>query len=234
MIPLLVLRPQPGAAATAARARRLGMHPMVSPLFAIRPIEPAPWGDPPDAVLLTSANAARALGGWARPLLGVPAYAVGAATAAAATAAGFARVVAGDGDAAAIVALAAGQGVRRMLHLAGREHHAAADPRVMIERRICYAADAVACLPAAAVEACRAGAVALLHSPRAAGLFARLVDGAGVPRGGVGVAALSPAIAAAAGSGWRAVACAARITDAALLAAAAELCDWTPLEDGNG
>ena len=57
---MLILRPQPGADETAARARTLGLEPVVAPLFTIRPLA---W-EPPDpaefdAVLLTSANAAR-------------------------------------------------------------------------------------------------------------------------------------------------------------------------------
>ena len=60
MRPVLVLRPEPGAGETAARARALGLEPIVAPLFAVRPIA---WAAPDpaayDAVMLTSANAAR-------------------------------------------------------------------------------------------------------------------------------------------------------------------------------
>ena len=159
------------------------------------------------------------------PFRYVPVYAVGEVTAAAARAAGFARVVAGSDDAAAIVARAASDGMRRLLHLAGREHRAVTHPAVTIDRAIVYASDAVARLPDRARTALEQGAVALLHSPRAAALFARLLDDAGMARGRAAIAALSPAVAAAAGPGWRASAVAARPTDAALLAAAVKLCE---------
>ena len=57
---LLVLRPEPGASATAGRARTLGLDPVLMPLFEIEPIAwtaPDPAGF--DALLLTSANAVR-------------------------------------------------------------------------------------------------------------------------------------------------------------------------------
>ncbi len=45
---LLVLRPQPGADETAARARALGLEPVVAPLFSVRPLH---WTPPdPDRV----------------------------------------------------------------------------------------------------------------------------------------------------------------------------------------
>ena len=61
---VLILRPEPGAGRTAERARKLGLVPVVAPLFAIRAL---PWTPPDaagfDAVMLTSANAAREAGG---------------------------------------------------------------------------------------------------------------------------------------------------------------------------
>ena len=47
MKPLLILRPEPGNGASAARARSLGLTPLQCPLFAI---EPTPWSAPYDAV----------------------------------------------------------------------------------------------------------------------------------------------------------------------------------------
>ena len=68
------------------------------------------------------------------------------------------------------------------------------------------------------------GALVLLHSPRAARLFAELVDGAELARDAVRIAAISPAALAAAGPGWRLAAAAARPRDDALLELAAKLC----------
>ena len=65
-----------------------------------------------------------------------------------------------------------------------------------------------------------AGTVALLHSARAARRLAALVDGR---RSAISLAALSPAVAAAAGAGWGHVAAADAPSDAALVALAATL-----------
>lgn len=219
---LLVLRPEPGAAATAARASALGHACVVAPLFAIHALDwepPDPLGF--DAVMMTSATAARLGGAGLARFAALPLYAVGAATADAAMAAGFAHVVAGDADAEALLARVGADGIGRLLHLTGREHHAVARPGILVERRIVYASEAVDALSCPARDALAGGAVALLHSPRAAALLARLVREHDMVR----IACLSRAVAEAAGSGWRAVAVARAPTDDALLAAAAGVCD---------
>lgn len=220
--PLLVLRPEPGASTTAAAASAMGLDAVVAPLFTIRPVI---WSLPaamPEAVLLTSANAARHGGKNLASIAGLPVYAVGAATADAARLAGFTGIVAGDGDAEAILGLARRDGVASLLHLAGREHRRVVPGDIRIDRRIVYAAEAVEALPDVA-RATLPGAVALLHSPRAARLFASLVDPAGIA-----IAAISPAVLAAAGPGWRLADVAGAPTDSSLLAVAAKLCNHLP------
>jgi uroporphyrinogen-III synthase len=213
---VVIVRPEPGAAATAARAAALGLTAIVAPLFEVRPVA---WDAPPpgrhDAILLTSAHAAR-LGGFALArLTGLPAYAVGAATARAAREAGFAAVRTGGGDGAALIALAAAEGATRPLHLCGRDRIPLRHPAIEVEDRVVYAADLVERpleIPS--------GAVVLLHSPRAAAaLAARVPD-----RGRVRIAAISAAAAAAAGAGWAAAAVAAAPCDEALLEVARALC----------
>jgi uroporphyrinogen-III synthase len=219
---VLVLRPEPGASATAARARRLGLEPVVTPLFAVRPLAwEAPDPDLIDGVLLTSGHAARQAGPQLGSFLHLPCHAVGEATAAAAREAGFVDVRAGSGDGAAALA-AAGEG--RLLHLCGRDHLPLQRSGGRIERRIVYAADAVAELPAEARRALESDALVLIHSPRAGEVLATLVDGAGLPRSRISLATIGDAAAAAAGAGWRRVAAAARPRDEALLELAAELC----------
>ena len=66
-----------------------------------------------------------------------------------------------------------------------------------------------------------AGAVALIHSPRAGRRFAELVEN----RGSIAIAAISRAAAEAAGAGWECVEAADQPTDDALLALAARLCN---------
>jgi uroporphyrinogen-III synthase len=214
---VLVLRPEPGAAATAERARALGLEAIVTPLFTIRPLD---WDAPDpaafDAMFLTSANAARHGGPKLGAFLDLPCQAVGDATAHAARAAGFRDVRTGSGDGADALAAMSG----RVLHLCGREHLALMHPGVTVERRIVYAADAVGALSAEAEAALRAKAVALLHSPRAAALFASFVQ----DRHDVTAAAISEAAAAALGTGWRQVGVAPRPRDEPLLELAADLC----------
>ena len=223
---LLVLRPEPGASETLARAAALDWDVAKAPLFTAAPCD---WVVPDpgafDAVMITSANAARLGGDGLRHLVGLPLYAVGAASAQAARQAGFADVRAGDRDAAALLCRAAEDGVARLLHLAGREHRDAAHDAIRIERRIVYGVDAVEVLPPEARAALKGDAVALLHSPRAAALFGTLIDRAGLGRPDVRIAAISPAALDAAGPGWSAAIAAAEPTDQALLAAAARLCE---------
>lgn len=217
---ILLLRPQPNRSAAAARA--LGLDPIEAPLFTIASVAwdaPDPAGF--DAVLLTSANAPRHAGQGLGRYLRLPCQAVGETTAEAARGAGFADVRIGPGDGGAA---RAALGALRVLHLCGRDHVPLPD----VERRIVYAAEPVEALPEAAARALQGGALALLHSPRAAETFAALVDRAGFDRGEIAIAAISPAALAAAGPGWKRSAAAAIPRDSALLELAAELCQKAP------
>jgi uroporphyrinogen-III synthase len=209
---LLIVRPRPGADETAARARDLGLEPIVLPLFEAHPLDwtpPDPRGF--DAVLLTSANAARLGGEGLRPLLGLPCYAVGERTAEAARAAGFGEVKTGPSDGFALAAMAEADGAGALLHLGGRDH-------VPVERAThiaVYASEPAGALPAELGEA-----VILLHSRRAAFRLAALATN----RARLVIAAISVQVAEAAGPGWKEVAVAAAPRDEALLELAAKLC----------
>jgi uroporphyrinogen-III synthase len=107
---LLVTRPEPDGARTAALLRGRGHDVLHQALLRIEPVVDAPLGTGPwAAVLFTSANAVRAAAGHARfsELAGLPAYTVGRRTQAAAVAAGFAQVGSADGDVKALAALIA-------------------------------------------------------------------------------------------------------------------------------
>jgi uroporphyrinogen-III synthase len=211
-VKLLILRPEPGASETAARARALGLDPVVAPLFAIRGLAGAAVDSAGyDAVLITSANGARHAPAG---LTGLPCFAVGESSAAAARAAGFADVRAGPSDGAAAAAAMAAAGVTRALHLCGRHHVPVAEPGVAIERREVYAAEP---LP---WEKPKGPAVAMIHSPRAGVRFAELAG----DRSAIAIAAISAAAAAAAGEGWAGKAVASAPRDSALLELAAQLC----------
>lgn len=218
---ILILRPQPGADETAARARALGLAPVVAPLFAVRalawtPPDPADF----DAVMLTSASAARQAGDGLTPFMALPCYAVGEATAAAAGEAGFADVRVGPDDGAALLLIMAEDGVGRAFHACGADHLAFDHPAIAIRRAAVYAAEAADRLAPEAEAALREGAVALLHSPRAASLFAGLAG----ERERVSVAAISARTARAAGEGWRSLSIASSPRDQALLELAFKLC----------
>lgn len=215
---VLILRPQPGADESAARARVLGLEPVVAPLFTVRPLAWKTPEGPFDAVLLTSANGARH--GFRPGLADVPCYTVGEATARAAREAGARDVRTGPSDGAAAVALMAQDGVTRALHLCGRDHVALTHPQITLRRAMVYAADAADTLSAEALQALDDGALALLHSPRAAALFSTLVP----DRSRLAIAAISTAAAGAAGGGWREVHIAGRPRDQALLELAVRLC----------
>lgn len=225
MTAVLILRPEPGASDSAARAHALGLETVTAPIFVVRPLA---W-DPPeppsvDAVLLTSANALRHGGEAIAAFTDLPCYCVGPATASAARAAGFGVVKIGPSDGDATVAMMVADGITRALHLSGRDHVGLADPAIGLERRLVYAAEPVRALPHEAARALGRGALVLLHSPRSAAAFARLIDEAGIERGDIALAAISTNAAEAAGPGWRAKHEAAAPRDEALLELAAKLC----------
>lgn len=210
---LIILRPEPGASASAAAACQAGLEGVSVPLFEIRPLAwtaPDPAGF--DALVLTSANAARHGGEELEKLKGLPVHAVGEATAEAARGVGFDVASIGHGSGEELVG-GLPRGLR-LLHLAGRDHR----PLSGMETLAVY--DAVE-LPAPAELAVLSGAVVAVHSPRAGRRLAELAR----DKESTAVAAISAAAAAACGTGWKEVAVASQPTDRALLAVAARLCE---------
>jgi len=213
---LLVLRPEPGASATVERARNRGLDAVAIPLFEIEPVD---WEVPDpgkfDGLLLTSANALRCGGEQVQALRGLPAYAVGEATAGAARAAGF--DIASTGEAGVDRLLDSIDPGLKLLHLRGEDSREPDGARQAITAMAVYRARAIDAPDLSAA----AGAVALVHSPRAGERFAQLVE----RRGAIVVAAISAAAAAAADNGWAAVEAAEQPSDDALLALAVRLCN---------
>ncbi len=197
-----------------ARARSAGYDVIAMPLFAVAPVAWTPASPARiDALLVTSANAMRHGGAGLAALRDRPVVAVGEASGAAARAAGFAVALVGTGDAAAAVALARRRGFDRLLHLAGRDRMTIRG----VEAVTVYASDIIEV--DAEATARFLDRTVLLHSPRAASRVAALAARDGRDRSRVGIAALSRAVAVAAGEGWRAIQVAATPTDAALIAA---------------
>jgi uroporphyrinogen-III synthase len=224
MMPLVVIRPQPGCDGTVRAARALGLDAHGFPLFAVRAVawEPVP-AEAFDALLLGSANAPRHAGPALAAYRGKPAYVVGATTAEAARAAGLDVVASGTGGLAGVLAMLR-PGHRRLLRLSGRERLKLAAPRgVAIAERVVYASEPLP-MPAELRRLLARPAVVLLHSAEAARRFAELCDAERLDRAALSLAALGPRVAPAAGVGWRAVAVAEAPNDTALLALAGEMC----------
>lgn len=214
---VIVLRPEPGASATVERARQRGLDTHAVPLFAIEPVgwevrDAAAF----DGLLLTSANAVRCAGPGLKRLSALPAYAVGEATADAARAAGLTVDSVGNGGIDALLATVDPGAL--LLHLCGEDRRTPTETRHIIAPVIVYRATVLEPPPDLAEAA---GAVVLVHSPRAGRRLAELVE----DRVTIAIAAISSAAADAVGSGWEAVRIADAPTDDALLALAGQLCD---------
>lgn len=225
---LLLIRPEPGASASAERAREAGLEPVLLPFFEVQAVawelpDPADY----DALLLTSANAVRFGGAGLESLRTLPVHAVGERTAEAARAARLDVATVGTSDAAAAVKAASDMGHRRLCWLAGADHRPIKMPKNMpkalkVTTVIGYASGPKKLTADMAAVISSVDAVAL-HSPRAAIEFAKAVVEFGLDKASITLAAFSPAIADAAGTGWRAVAVAERPADIALLSALSEL-----------
>jgi uroporphyrinogen-III synthase len=186
---VLVTRPEPGAAETARRLSGLGWRPVLAPalVLADRPLAPAAA----QALLLTSRAAARALAPGPGLPARLPVLTVGEATATEARQRGFSNVIAAEGDAAALAALAGqrldpnggalllavGQGYGQDLTALLRRRG------FRVRRRIAYAARPASELPPPAIAALRRpGDIghALFTSPRSAECAISLLQGAGL------------------------------------------------------
>lgn len=213
---VLVLRPQPGAAHTVARARERGLEVFAVPLFKVRPVAwEAPESARFDGLLLTSANAVRCGGEQLRHLRGLKTFAVGAATAEAARDAGF--DIAATGDAGVDRLLGSIEPDLRLLHLCGADRQSPNEAKQEITAVMVYRSDVIAAPDLSVAPE----SVALVHSPRAGRRFAELID----DRAGIAIAAVSSPAAEAVGTGWKTVEAADAPTDDALLALAARLCN---------
>lgn len=221
---VLVTRAAAGAATTAARLSALRHEPIVLPLFGIIAVDWSPPADNFGALVLTSAAAAKHAGPALAQYRRLPCYCVGGRTADAARAAGLADVrTSAAGGVGPLFDAMLKAGVRRALHLRGRDVVDAAVPDgIEVDRRIVYDAQPRDWTALDADAAARAE-IALIYSPRAAQRLAGVISPAVKAR--LRIAALSVAVADAAGTGWAAVLIAARPDEDALFAAADLLCE---------
>ena len=215
---LLVIRPQPGADASAGRVRLAGHEAVVMPLFAVQPVEwDAPSANQYDALLLTSGNAVRAAGQGLEGLRSLPVLAVGTATARAASEFNLAVAATGNSGVDDLLKMAHQLGYRRLLWLAGEDRTAFSVPaEISLDTRIVYRSAELPA-PDCFIDNVQSAEAVMLHSPRAAEYFGRLCDGQSIDRTMLSLAALSPNIAESAGSGWKAIIVAREPNDASLL-----------------
>ena len=223
---VLVTRPEPGAAATARVLRERGYKVIVDPALKIERLSPElPPPDAVDVVLVTSAQAAFALG----PYRHKPVLAVGEATARAARREGALDVTAaaGDWEDLADLALDRGKAPQRFLHLVGSEQAGELDKVLRAEGHgyaaiVVYRASPSDALTARTKAALSRGGIdaVTLFSPRSARIWRSLIeaeDFADTIQDLIAVC-LSPAVAAAIDDWpWREVRTAERRDQNALL-----------------
>jgi uroporphyrinogen-III synthase len=173
---LLLTRPEPDAERTAAALRRQGHTVIVAPLMRIKILADAEIGAGPwAAILITSANAAHAIGAHRRKIAleRVPVFAVGERSAQAMREAGFATVSSaegGVGDLARLIGERMTPG-SSLLYLAGAERSGdlvgkLAARRFAVHTAVVYRAIAAADLPPAATDALAQGVEGVLHYSR--------------------------------------------------------------------
>ncbi len=204
---VLITRPEREAATLAQALVERGHVPVIASLFRLQFLRPpadftAALADA-QAVLLTSANGARALADAAEQR-SKPILAVGDTTAATAEGLGFTSVVSASGDAAALIDLvrerldpAAGP----LVHVSGIDIASEIAPEGFDVRRFAlYEARQVESLPSEAKAALEARSLdaATFFSPRAGAVFASLVEAAALADGcrDVTAIAISPAASA--------------------------------------
>jgi len=124
---VLVTRPHPDNEATAKALRERGFEVMLAPMLRF---EPVAWSEGLEAdfaaVIVTSANALRAVEAELASLRKLPLFAVGEHTAEEASRAGFAEVISAEGDAAKLrervrKSLKGKKKAKRLLYLAGAD-----------------------------------------------------------------------------------------------------------------
>ncbi len=186
---VLITRPEREAAALAQALAVRGHQAVIAPLFGVQVLHPpsdfAPTLAACQAILITSANGARALA-EATEQRSKPVFAVGDTTAATAEGLGFNSVTSAAGDAAALADL-----VRQrldpangpLLHVSGTDVAGGPAPDGFeVKRVVLYEARQDEVLPdsARAALAARAIDVATFFSPRASQAFVQLVTAAGL------------------------------------------------------
>jgi len=185
---LLVTRPEPDAKRQAETLTALGHDPVVAPLLLIEPVTDVTLGlNGAQALIVTSRNALRALASHPElaASLRLPLFAVGEATAKAATELGFTKVTAGPGtgeELSRLISDTLDPKAGALVHLAGET--VAFDLKSELQARgftirqpVLYRTVPATRLPESVLSLLRAGKLdgVVLMSPRTAAIFAALV-----------------------------------------------------------
>jgi uroporphyrinogen-III synthase len=175
VVRILVTRPQPGNAQTAAALKERGHEPITAPLLQIEilsqvDLDAGPW----TAILITSANAMRGIAHLARDARrAMPIFAVGDRTAKAARDQGFTDVASASGEVGDLVNLVAARlsPPARLLYLLGEERSgdlagALRAKNFLVDVVVVYRMIAARTLPEPAASAIRDGVDGVLHFSR--------------------------------------------------------------------
>jgi uroporphyrinogen-III synthase len=184
----LVTRPEPDGERTAASLRARGHEVLLAPLMRMEAMDFELTDESHGAVVMTSANAARAIAGHPARLrlTALPAFTVGRHTADAARAAGFGEIHSADGDKTDLVRLLAarpGDDRGPLLYLAGEDRSGElALAGVAVRTVVVYRALQVECLPPVVAAALATGELdgALHFSRRSAQAYLDCARRAGV------------------------------------------------------
>lgn len=230
--PVLVTRAEPGATRTCQTLEARGYRAVNAATARIETVDAAPDWSGAGALIVTSPNGAARLEALAPPR-DLPVFAVGAATAAAARAAGHARIITGAGDAAGLVDVILSTPVKgRLIHLRGRDQAfdltgALSSLGREADGYVVYEARPATALSPQARAALGPKAAVLIHSPLGAKRLVNLAEAAGLLSAlgaarivAISAAAAEPLRSAAAGR----VTLAGRPDEAALLDALETVC----------
>lgn len=220
---VLIVRPEPGLAATMAAAQEMGLNAIGYPLSEIRPLDwQCPDPDGIDALLIGSANAIRHGGAALERLKHKPVHAVGQSTADAAREAGFEIAAIGAGGLQNVLDKVPSPA--RLLRIAGAEHVPLEPPAgIHIHTVIAYENAALE-LPEPLRPLHDLGLTVLLHSAASAKQFDRESRRLALQRNRIDLAAIGPRVASSAGKGWRAIHVSPAPNDRALLEMVRDLC----------
>ncbi|MFN2101257.1 uroporphyrinogen-III synthase [Altererythrobacter sp. MF3-039] len=222
---LIIVRPEPGNAATVAMATGEGLQAIGMPLQKVAPVEWSPPEGEFDGLLVGSANVFRHGGPCLAQLREIPVYAVGEKTAEAARENGFTVAASGAGGLQSVIDGIIPAKPMNLLRLAGLNR-----VRLQLPKNISMSVKTVYKLEDCDIaqvelEHFARSVFVMLHSVTAAENFIRNCNSLDIDRKNISLAVIGPRVAQEVGDGWAEVAIATAPNDAALLELAKQLCN---------